>query len=109
MNRRRAIRFSLITLLLGVGGILLVTSCLYLYLSPKLPSAEELKDVRMQIPLRVTSQDLKIIGEFGNQKRTPVDFEDIPKQMVRLPLCDCQNSPFRGHQNGVPDAAKLPG
>ena len=49
MNRRRAIKFSLITLLLGVGGILLVTSCLYLYLSPKLPSAEELKDVRMQI------------------------------------------------------------
>lgn len=100
MNRRRAIKFSLITLLLGVGGILLVTSCLYLYLSPKLPSAEELKDVRMQIPLRVTSQDLKIIGEFGNQKRTPVDFEDIPQQMVDA-LLAAEDDSFFEHKGIV--------
>jgi penicillin-binding protein 1A len=100
MNRRRAIKFSLITLLLGVGGILLVTSCLFLYLSPKLPSAEELKDVRMQIPLRVTSQDLKIIGEFGNQKRTPIDFEDIPQQMVDA-LLAAEDDSFFEHKGIV--------
>jgi len=100
MDRRRAIKFSLITLLLGVGGILLVTSCLYLYLSPKLPSAEELKDVRMQIPLRVTSQDLKIIGEFGNQKRTPVDFKNIPKQMVDA-LLAAEDDSFFEHKGIV--------
>lgn len=63
-----------------------MTSCLYLYLSPKLPSADELKDVQMQIPLRVTSKELKVIREFGEKKRTPVAFDDLPKHMINALL-----------------------
>ena len=60
----------------------MVASCLYLYLSPKLPSVEELREIELQIPLRVHSQDLKVIAEFGEKKRTPVSFEEIPQQMI---------------------------
>jgi len=59
-----------------------VASCLYLYLSPKLPSVEELREIELQIPLRVHSQDLKVIAEFGEKKRTPVSFEEIPQPMI---------------------------
>jgi len=68
--------------LLGTGGFLIVTSCLYLYLSPKLPSVEELKEIELQIPLRIYSQDLKVIAEFGEKKRSPVSFEEIPQPMI---------------------------
>ncbi|MGB0449725.1 MAG: penicillin-binding protein 1A, partial [Porticoccaceae bacterium] len=57
-------------------------TCLYLYLSPKLPSVEELKEIELQIPLRIYSQDLKVIAEFGEKKRTPVSFDEIPQPMI---------------------------
>ena len=68
--------------LLGTGGFLVVASCLYLYLSPKLPSVEELKEIELQIPLRIYSQDLKVIAEFGEKKRSPVSFDEIPQNMI---------------------------
>ena len=68
--------------LLGTGGFLVVATCLYLYLSPKLPSVEELKEIELQIPLRIYSQDLKVIAEFGEKKRSPVSFEEIPQAMI---------------------------
>ena len=68
--------------LLGTGGFLVVATCLYLYLSPKLPSVEELKEIELQIPLRIYSQDLKVIAEFGEKKRSPVSFDEIPESMI---------------------------
>jgi len=68
--------------LLGTGGFLVVATCLYLYLSPKLPSVEELKEIELQIPLRIYSQDLKVIAEFGEKKRSPVSFDEIPRPMI---------------------------
>jgi penicillin-binding protein 1A len=68
--------------LLGTGGFLVLATCLYLYLSPKLPSVEELKEIELQIPLRIYSQDLKVIAEFGEKKRSPVSFDEIPQPMI---------------------------
>ena len=47
------------------GGFLIISSSIYIYLSPKLPSIEELKDVKLQIPLKVITKDGLIIKEFG--------------------------------------------
>lgn len=79
---RKLLKALLLLGLLGLGGFLVVASCIYLYLSPKLPSVEELKKVEMQIPLKVYSKDLQIIAEFGEKKRTPVSFNQIPPAMV---------------------------
>ena len=81
-NKRKLLKSFAILTVLGLGGFLVVASCLYLYLSPKLPSVEELKEIELQIPLRVHSQDLKVIAEFGEKKRSPVSFEEIPQQMI---------------------------
>ena len=82
LTKRKLLKCLSILTLLGSGGILVVASCLYLYLSPKLPSVEELKQIELQIPLRVHSQDLKVIAEFGEKKRSPVSFEEIPQLMI---------------------------
>lgn len=81
-SSKKAINLLIILIILGAGGALTTTACLYLYLSPKLPSAEELQEIELQIPLRIHSQDFKIIAEFGEKKRSPVAFEEIPQSMI---------------------------
>ena len=49
---------------------------------PDLPDIETLKDVRMQIPLRVYSNDGSLIAEFGEKRRVPIKFEETPELMV---------------------------
>ena len=55
---------------------------LYLYLSPNLPDADTLRDVKLQTPMRVMSSDGKLIGQFGEQKRSPLSFQEIPADFV---------------------------
>ena len=55
---------------------------LYLYLSPKLPEAEALTDIKLQTPLRIVSSDGQLIGQFGEQKRIPARYEDLPQSFV---------------------------
>ncbi len=100
MKNNQALRVCLIFLTTGVGGFLLKTSCLFLYLSPKLPSIEELKDIRLQIPLKVVSQDLKLISEFGEMKRTPVEFNDLPQHLVDA-LLAAEDDSFFEHKGIV--------
>lgn len=72
----------------------LITSCaaiwwfagLYLYLSPNLPEAETLRDVRLKTPLRILSEDGKLMGQFGEEKRQPLLFNQIPQQFVEALL-----------------------
>jgi penicillin-binding protein 1A len=70
--------------------LILISSCaiawllagLYLYLGPNLPEADTLRDVKLQTPMRVLSQDGLLIGQFGEQKRSPLKFEEIPEHFV---------------------------
>ena len=55
---------------------------LYLYLSPKLPEASALTDIKLQTPLRIVSSDGQLIGQFGEQKRIPARYEDLPQSFV---------------------------
>src|SRR5262245_36081421 len=55
----------------------------FLYLGPRLPSVDVLRDVRFQEPLRVYTSDGLLMGEFGEMRRTPVRYGQVPKQMVQ--------------------------
>ena len=70
------------------GGTLLAVGlvALYLYLAPQLPSSESLREVRLQVPLRVYTQDAKLIGEFGEMRRLPLEFTQVPTPLVHAVL-----------------------
>ena len=55
----------------------------YFYLEPKLPPTENLKDVQFQVPLRVFSRDKKLIAEFGEKRRIPLSYDELPKQLIQ--------------------------
>jgi len=71
---RWSIIFVLVSSILGISAI----GITYLILAPDLPEVESLKDVRLQVPLRVFSEDGKLIGIFGEKRRIPVTVEEIP-------------------------------
>jgi penicillin-binding protein 1A len=53
----------------------------YLVFEPDLPEVETLKDVQLQVPLRVYSQDGKLIGLFGEMRRVPVTLDEMPSSL----------------------------
>ncbi len=99
MNLKKTI-FTLTWLVLGLcGGVLAVLLGTHLYLSPSLPSVETLRDIRLQTPLRIYSVDGKLIGEIGEQRRTPVKYEEIPQGYIDA-LLSAEDDHFYEH-NGV--------
>ena len=71
----------------GLMAIGLITALgVYLYLIPKLPDIETLKDVHLQVPLRVYTRDMKLIAEFGEMKRAPLRYAEIPDLMIKAVL-----------------------
>jgi penicillin-binding protein 1A len=62
---------------------LAVAAGTYFYLEPKLPNVNELRDVKLQVPLSVYTKDLKLIAQFGETRRYPVAIKDVPLQVKR--------------------------
>ncbi|MBT8061759.1 MAG: transglycosylase domain-containing protein, partial [Gammaproteobacteria bacterium] len=49
--------------------------------APDLPEVDTLRDVRLQVPLRVYTDDRKLISVFGEKRRIPVPIEQIPDNL----------------------------
>ncbi|MCL7461801.1 penicillin-binding protein 1A [Pseudomonas sp. NW5] len=92
----RILKFLLLSCLALFSSVLLALSGTYLYLSPNLPSVESLRSVRMQVPLRIYSDDGKLIAEFGEMRRSPIRFEDIPGDFIKA-LLAAEDDNFAEH------------
>jgi penicillin-binding protein 1A len=63
----------LVTLLAGYA-----LACSFLYLEPSLPTTQAMRNIEMQVPLRVYSRSGGLIAQIGEQRRIPVTYEQIP-------------------------------
>jgi len=82
--------------LAGIGGALCLSAGMYLYLSPQLPSVDALRDVNLQTPLRVYSADNHLIAEFGEKRRTPIQYAEIPQTYINA-LLAAEDAEFFEH------------
>jgi len=76
-------------LILGIFGAFAGAAALaaaYYYLEPDLPDIDNLREVRLQVPLKVLSRDGRLIAEFGEKRRNPLTFEQIPPHMIEAIL-----------------------
>jgi len=85
----------LILILAFVVGVV-TTFALYFYMKPDLPSVDMLKDVRLQTPMRVYTQDGKLISQFGVKRRIPLTIEDVPQDLINAVLAT-EDSRFYQH------------
>lgn len=67
-----------------------------MYLSPTLPSIQEIKTASLEMPLQIYSSDDKLIGQYGNRLSLPVTFEEIPKGLTNAFLA-AEDSSFFQH------------
>jgi len=77
-------RLSRLMLLLGLAGLAFGLSAIgvaYWLISPRLPAVESLRDVRLQVPLRVYTRDAKLIATFGETRRIPVAIDKVPAKV----------------------------
>jgi len=65
----------LLSSLLGVAAI----GVAWLVYGRDLPDVESLRDVQLQVPLRVFTADGRLIGIFGEKRRIPITIEDTPE------------------------------
>jgi len=72
-------------LLLTFFGILLAAGVgvgTYLHFRSEIPSIDNLREIQLQVPLRVYSADDKLIAQYGEKRRYPARYDEIPEQMV---------------------------
>lgn len=89
---KRLFIFTLICIFLGIGTIF----GFYLSVKPELPDVATLKDVKLQTPMQVFSQDGKLISQFGEKRRIPVAYDDIPQHLIEA-LIATEDSRFYDH------------
>ncbi|MCI0507255.1 MAG: penicillin-binding protein 1A [Gammaproteobacteria bacterium] len=53
---------------------------------PKLPSIESLREVQLQVPLKIYTKDEKLLSEYGEKRRAPLDINQTPKTLINAVL-----------------------
>ena len=71
-------RLFIVGTLLGVATL----GITYLIVAKDLPDVETLRDVQLQVPLRVYTNDAKLISVFGEKRRIPVRIDEMPDNLT---------------------------
>ena len=68
----------------AVGGIGVTAGVIgaYYFVQPGLPAAETIRDIPLQIPLRIFSRDGHLISEIGERRRILVTYDELPQHVV---------------------------
>ena len=74
---------------LGVAGV-------YVFIAPSLPSADAMRKVELQVPLRVYTRTGGVISQIGEQRRIPVTYDQIP-ELVRNAVLAAEDDRFFSH------------
>jgi len=99
VSKRYLVLISRICVVL-VGVILLIAFanvCAYAYLRPALPDVASLRDVQLQVPLRVYTRDGRLIAAIGDQRRIPVRYDQLPKKLIQAFLATEDDRFFQHH------------
>jgi penicillin-binding protein 1A len=85
------------------GSVMLVTllgayalACSYVYLVPTLPSIESMRNVELQVPLRVYTRSGALIAQIGEQRRIPASYDQIP-ELVKHAFLAAEDERFFEH------------
>jgi len=86
IRHRRLAKFVIFLVGLGAIGAIGTTAGVigaYYYVQPILPAAETIRDIPLQVPMRIFSRDGYLISEIGSRRRIPVTFDEIPLHVVQ--------------------------
>ncbi|OUR65860.1 peptidase [Methylophaga sp. 42_25_T18] len=82
----RFFRQLLTLIIISSSLIAIAIAIIYFLLAPKLPDAEVLKHTQLQVPLRIFSAENRLIAEFGEKRRIPTEYHEIPLPLIHAIL-----------------------
>ncbi len=78
--------YALLKVTSAIGGVLSIGIIIAVFVAflilPQMPKLEENADFELQVPFSVYTQDGKLIGEYGKERRIPLSFSDTPQLLV---------------------------
>ena len=83
---RRRVRWLTIlasAIALGITSVTAAVIGSYYFVRPSLPQAETIRDIPLQIPLRIFTRDGYLVAEMGERRRVLVTWEDLPDRVVK--------------------------
>ena len=89
------LRFLFDLALYGLLVVLLAAAGIVVYLIQGLPDTAQIEDVRLQVPLRIYTDDGRLLGEFGSERRDPVALEALPELYLKAVLAAEDDRFFR--------------
>src|SRR5210317_1838635 len=69
---------AVVTTIAGVAGVIGA----YYFVAPGLPAAQTIRDIPLQIPLRIFSRDGHLIEEIGQRRRILIKYDEVPPHVV---------------------------
>ncbi len=66
------------------------------YLESDLPETDVLRDIRLQVPLRVYSRAGDLIAEYGTKRREPIEYQEVPK-LIEQAILSAEDANFFKH------------
>jgi penicillin-binding protein 1A len=97
--KRYLVLISRICVVLSAAIVLIAFAnvCAYVYLKPALPDVDSLREVQLQVPLRVYTRDGRLIASIGEQRRIPVRYDQLPPKLIQAFLATEDDRFFRHH------------
>ena len=89
---RAIFRIFVFSAILGLSTLIIT----YLIVAKDLPDVETLRDVQLQVPLRIYTQNGKLISVFGEKRRIPIKIEEIPDHLINAFIAG-EDARFREH------------
>ena len=89
----RVMKACLVFFVVLVGLLVVV----YYQVEAGLPDAEEIRNIKLQAPLNVYTKNGELMAVFGDKKRIPIPFRDVPSTMVKAFLA-AEDANFFYHQ-----------
>jgi penicillin-binding protein 1A len=71
-------KYLLGTAAMGTLGLFILVG----HLETNLPDVNTLKEIQLQVPLKIYSADNKLIAEYGQKRRTPLKIEQVPQLLI---------------------------
>lgn len=85
---RKLIILMLLAIIAVVGGVIY-------YIEYELQDIDALNTVQLQVPLQIYTQDKKLMATFGEKRRIPLPYDEIPKQLIDAVLATEDQRYFR--------------
>ncbi|MBC8209811.1 MAG: penicillin-binding protein 1A [Gammaproteobacteria bacterium] len=94
---------KILSAMLASGVLLLLSAMIYTFyvLVPELPPVDTLEHTEFQVPLRIYDKNSLLLAEYGEHRRIPVKFENIP-QKIQLAFLAAEDDQFWNHSGVDP-------